>query len=58
MEAEVDKNRNYPPPWSLVQIFATVEVLLECASGEEEAGTGCGLKPFTVVEAGINAAIN
>ncbi|OBT77922.1 hypothetical protein VF21_04319 [Pseudogymnoascus sp. 05NY08] len=47
---------NYPPPWDVVGLFATVNITLPCAEGGR--GKECALKEGESVRAPINGAVN
>ncbi|KFX89628.1 hypothetical protein O988_08564 [Pseudogymnoascus sp. VKM F-3808] len=47
---------NYPPPYDVVGLFATVNVTLTCARGD--GGQECATKEGESVRAPINAAVN
>ncbi|OBT41265.1 hypothetical protein VE00_08953 [Pseudogymnoascus sp. WSF 3629] len=47
---------NYPPPWDVVGLFATVNITLGCAEGK--GGRECALKEGESVRAPINGAVN
>lgn len=50
------RNRDFPPPYDVVELFATVDIELDCVDSGGQ--TECTLPPGTSVNAPINAASN